>query len=249
MRRFIFALMAAFFLAVAVLGGQNGKNECGEIRRPEVSLAGTKAALCWANYRAELEGVPQVRSAEARRQMIDSGELLNLSLVPHIRVNRYQLSDAEPDKRHLYGWALERLGRIAADYHGAFGKELLLNSAHRTEAEQLALLARQMVILRGKPNWVRVNVNAAGISGPDASPHLRPATVDIARTDGIPWSLKPIPAAEDAFLKRRFLSAEAEDCLEATLEVGQAVYHVTFYKTCGAGLKALVAMGKGGQIK
>lgn len=238
--RLVLALVVALFIFAVALGGQSKSNdECVAIRRPEVSLVGTKQALCWANWRSELEGIPQVRSARVRRQMIESGELLNLATVPHIRINPHQLREDESDKRYLYGWAMERLAQLAADYFGRFGKEILINSAHRTEEEQLALFSRERVIIRGKPRWVPVNGNAADVFGPMASLHLRPVTVDIARTDGIPGSLKPLPRAEDAFLGERFLRAEAEDCLEATIEFNQAVYHVAFYRTCGAGLKAI----------
>jgi hypothetical protein len=209
-----------------------------------VSLVGSRQALCWANWRADLEGILQVRSAEERRRLINAGELLNLALVPHLRVNPHQLREDEPGKRHLYGWALERLAKLAADYYAAFGKELLLNSAHRTEEEQLALLARERVILGGRPRLVPVNSNAADVWGPRASLHLRPITVDIARTDGIPGSLKPISRSEDRALARWLLEGERKDCLEATLESVQAVYHVTFYKACGAGLKAAASLRK-----
>lgn len=224
--RFFAVFGVVFVLASAPAYAQGFGDECTPIVRPEPSLAGTNESLCWANWRSELEGVPQIRTAEERSRMIKSGELLNLATVPHVRVNSHQLREDEFDKRHLYGWALERLADLAARYFGGFGKELLLNSAHRTVEEQLALMARS-------------NGNAVDVLGPKASPHMRPVTVDIARTDGIPGSLILIPRRERTAIERWLLQEERKDCLEATREKNQAVYHVTFFRVCGLGIATI----------
>lgn len=190
--------------------------------RPPVTLAGSDWSQRWQNWRADLEGVPAILSLAERTALIQSGELVPISAIPHVRTDP-RLKPAE--KAHLWWWAAERLGLMASEFEAKFGRSLQVNSAHRTLPEQAALRKTTRVRVGDKWRDVPMNANAADLEGPKASLHLRGSAVDLSRIT--------LKKAEQEFLEELMLAEEERGCADGTREgVAQSVYHITFFPTC-----------------
>lgn len=226
MRRALFCLVCMLALMVVVVHSQPQSllPVLQVMGKPDVSLAGSPQSRLWQNQRADWASLGRIENEKERLAMIKSGELVAVIPTGSIRID----PRLEKRKRFLRPFALEKLKQIADEFKERTGLALTVNSASRTVAEQNSLARLVAVRVKGRTIKVPRNGNAAPVDGPDSSAHIRGATVDLAR--------KKLTPEQDLLLGMILMRLELDDCLEATREIYQAVFHVTFFPSCGAEL-------------
>ena len=164
------------------------------------SLLGSKESLRKQNDVANRLSLPRA-TEKSLEKLKEDGSLvpIPLSVVVDERVRE--------DLRFVRPEVSKYLEAMGVDFINTFGRQLKVNSAVRT--------------LEYHKNLLRVNTNAAAISGDRATTHTTGATVDIGK--------KGMSNEELEWLRKRLLFLESRDYVEATEEWTQLVFHVMVF--------------------
>lgn len=165
------------------------------------SLVGTTLSQHKQNERAEADGLPQVKDDKELTKLKEMSVLVKIPRTVRI----------DPKLEEKWRWCLPHtsyfLGDIGLEFEEIFKKKLQVNSAVRTAVRQKELML--------------TNNNAVPTTGPRRSSHLTGATVDIAKIG--------LSKIELEWMRKKLLSLESEDRLEATEENDQLVFHVMVF--------------------
>ena len=168
-------------------------------------LRGSHAILVHQNEMADRDGLNRVR---------DQADLLRLrrekKLVP-IPVSRDLSVDARlpADRRYSRPWTADFLTGMADSYYARFHTPLRVDSAVRTIATQEHLL--------------RINGNAAPITGDTASPHLTGEAVDIGK--------RGLTRVQIAWMRAYLIPFIHQGKIDVEEEFQQACFHISVYKS------------------
>lgn len=173
------------------------------------SLVGSPNSQLKQNVRAEIDGLPVIRDDA---DLLIHKEIGTLVPIP-------KMVKIDPRLNEKWHWCTQDtaffLGDLELEFIEAFGRPFQVNSAVRTAK-------RQIEIARGDKVFPP-NGNTASVSGPKKSSHLTGATVDIAKVG--------LTKAELDWLRKKLLTLEAEDRIEATEEQDQQVFHVMVFRS------------------
>jgi hypothetical protein len=168
-------------------------------------IRGTRESLVHQNIMVGQDQLERIQDETQLVDLISHQALIDLPEDETILVNA-----ALPlDRRYCRPWTRSFLATFAEDHFEQFHRPLLVTSAVRTVTVQQQLR--------------RWNVNAAGLEGDTASPHLTGAAVDVAK--------QGMTRAELRWARQYLLNLVNEGTLDAEEEFLQPVFHITVYKS------------------
>ena len=126
-------------------------------------MKGTHDILVHQNLMADSAGLERIQDDEDLERMRSQHLLVALADSRSLEVN----SSLPLNRRYARPWTARFAADTASQFYARFHQPLRLNSAVRTVAYQLRLQ--------------RVNGNAAGIDGENASPHLTGQAIDLGK--------------------------------------------------------------------
>lgn len=178
-------------------------------------MYGSRASLLRQNRRADKEDLSRIRNRTELAKFIQAKLLVPLPSSRALRIDPRLNSH----RRYCRPWTAKFLKDFAAAHYARFHSPIQVNSAVRTESFQEHLL--------------RVNANAAPVSGDIASPHLTGEAVDIAK--------KGLSRLEIGWMRAYLSHLQKEHKIDVEEEFYQACFHISVYKsyTAGAPKKSL----------
>jgi hypothetical protein len=179
-----------------------------ELPAREASLRGSHASLVRQREMAEEYGLPAVRDAAHREELIRAGVLLPIPTNDLFNID----PRLKPEKRFLLRFVIQFLHDLMLEARKAgFDIRHQMNSALRTVVQQRGL--------KTEGNW-----NAAAV---ELAAHTRGTTFDLARFVLVGEKQVWYPAAYTKWLERRLLELEEAGLIEFSREEVQRVYHIT----------------------
>ena len=167
-------------------------------------LRGSHDVLVHQNQMADQDGLSRIENdteldhLRVRRLLVDFPESNSLHINPELPENR----------RCARPWAVKFATEMARAYYARFHEALQVTSAVRTVAYQLRL--------------ERVNGNAAGVDGADASPHLTGQAVDFGK--------RGMSQAQLAWMRSYLLPLMQSGKIDVEEEFHQACFHISVYR-------------------
>lgn len=168
-------------------------------------IRGTHESLVHQNIMVGEDQLERIQDEAQLDDLISHQALIELPQDETIFVN----SALPLDRRYCRPWTHSFLKSFAEDHYEQFHKPLMVTSAVRT-----------VVVQQQLRRW---NVNAAGLEGDTASPHLTGAAVDVAK--------QGMTRAELIWARQYLLKRVNEGTLDAEEEFLQPVFHITVYKS------------------
>jgi len=180
------------------------------IRKPKVSLRGSKRVAIDQNRQADKEGLARIADEKELQRFIKAGILVPLPENLVIRVDKR----LDPKYRYVRPQVRNFLNDMGKSHLLTFPtkRPLQINSGVRT--------AERQETLRGKGNW-----NAAPTKGPTRSSHLTGSTVDIAKNT--------LSESEVAWLRDFLRQKKGAGQIQAIEEHVQPVFHVMVFRDYG----------------
>jgi hypothetical protein len=168
-------------------------------------IRGTHESLVHQNIMVGQDQLERIQDDMQLVDLVTHQALIELPQDGTILVN----SALPVERRYCRPWTRSFLLSFAQDHFQQFHRPLLVTSAVRTVTVQQQLR--------------RWNVNAAGLEGDTASPHLTGAAVDITK--------QGMTRAELKWARQYLLNLVNEGTLDAEEEFLEPVFHVTVYKS------------------
>lgn len=172
-------------------------------------LRGSRELLLRQNERATQEGLTSIADEGQLRALLRDGELVSIPMNRGLRVDN-RLDSA---RRYCRPWTARFLLALGTAHYARFHTPLQINSAVRTVDYQRRLL--------------RVNGNAAAISGETRSPHLTGAAIDIGK--------KGLSLPEIGWVRAYLLPLEQSGKIDVEEEFEQACFHISVYQSFTTG--------------
>jgi hypothetical protein len=168
-------------------------------------MKGTHEILVHQNVMADSEGLSRIQDDDDLDRMRAAKLLL-----PIAESNALDVNDALPlNRRYARPWTVHFVNDTARAFYARFHQALRLNSAVRTVAYQLRLQ--------------RVNGNAAGIDGEDASPHLTGQAIDFGKHG--------MTAQQIAWMRAYLTPLMSAGRIDVEEEFQQACFHISVYRS------------------
>jgi hypothetical protein len=168
-------------------------------------LRGSHEILLHQNEMADRDGLDRVRDDADLLDLRREKKLVAIPESDALTVD-YRLPE---NRRYSRPWTAAFLAVLAHDYYSSFHTPLQVDSAVRTVAVQQHL--------------VRVNGNAAPISGDTASPHLTGQAVDIAKGG--------LSRIQIAWIRTYLQPLIDQGKIDVEEEFQQACFHISVYKS------------------
>lgn len=172
-------------------------------------LRGSREVLIHQNTMADNDGLERIENDAQLNRLRATGQLIDLPAGPGLRVN----DNLPLNRRSARPWTALFTQDIARDYYARFHQPLWVTSAVRTVAFQSRL--------------IRVNGNAAGLSGDFASPHLTGQAVDFGK--------RGMTAAQLAWMRSYLLPLIQSGKIDVEEEFQQACFHISVYRRYAGG--------------
>jgi hypothetical protein len=192
-----------------VIGHQRFYTSIGSIHESiqSVPLYGSHEVLVHQNEMAKAEGLEQIKDDKELQHLVAIGALVPVPSSKNLVVDKR----LPANRRYCRPWVAIFLTDVADAYYTEFDRPIVVDSAVRTIKVQRHLL--------------RINGNAAAISGDAASPHLTGISVDINKRNF---------SKEELAWMREYLIV---DCLNGTIDVEeefhQLCFHISVYQQYG----------------
>jgi len=167
------------------------------------SLQGSKQSLIKQNTTADKEGLTRITDSIQLEFFVKMKLLVPLREDSTLRID----SLLQIEHRYVRPITALFLDNLSIDYYKKFLVPFKVSSAVRTIASQNELR--------------KTNTNAAPSTGPMSSSHTTGATIDISH-------LYMTDEQKD-WIRDRLLYYEAKNCIEATEENSQAVFHIMVF--------------------
>ncbi len=172
-------------------------------------LRGSREVLIHQNTMADNDGLERIENDAQLNRLRSTGQIVDLPVSLSLRVN-----DNLPfNRRSARPWTALFTQDIARDYYARFHQPLWVTSAVRTVAFQSRL--------------IRVNGNAAGLSGDFASPHLTGQAIDFGK--------RGMTAAQLAWMRSYLLPLIQSGKIDVEEEFQQACFHISVYRRYAGG--------------
>jgi len=168
-------------------------------------MRGSHAILVRQNRRNDAEDLSRIQNKSQLVAMKDAGYLVDLPESRELAVAR----DVPDVRSCARPWTVKFLENLAHAHYVRFHRPLKVTSAARTVDFQRRLM--------------RVNGNAAPVTGMIASPHLSGAAVDISK--------KGLSLSELAWMRAYLLPLQEEGKLDVEEEFYQACFHINVYES------------------
>jgi hypothetical protein len=169
----------------------------------KASLLGSKQSLQKQNTIANREGLTRITDS------IQLEFFVKMQLLVPIREDNTLRIDSLLPCKHRYVRPITALflGDLSINYYKKFLISIKVSSAVRTIESQKELC--------------KINQNAAPATGPMSSTHTTGATIDISYID--------MTDEQKKWVRDYLLYYEAQNCIEATEEKSQAVFHIMVF--------------------
>jgi uncharacterized protein YcbK (DUF882 family) len=169
------------------------------------SLRGSHASQKKQNKEADREKLTRIETDAQLQKFKQAGLLVQLPQNEAVQID----DRLEQKWRWCRPWTAIFLRDLGKSYFAEFHESLQVNSAVRTIEYQQQLH--------------KYNGNAAGTTGDRQSSHPTGATIDIAKKELNHEQLK--------WMRKRLLSFEKQNVIEATEEKKQSVFHIMVFNT------------------
>ncbi len=176
-------------------------------------LRGSRDVLVHQNTMANLDGLERISDDAQLDRLRSTRHLIDLPVSSSLRVN----DDLPSNRRCARPWTALFAQDIARDFYARFHGPLWVTSAVRTVNFQARLL--------------RVNGNAAGLSGDFASPHLTGQAIDFGK--------RGMTAAQLAWMRSYLLPLIQSGKIDVEEEFQQACFHISVYRRYAGGRHVL----------
>ena len=176
-------------------------------------LRGTREILIHQNTMADNDGLERISNDAELDRLRAAHQLLDLPIGNSLHVNE----NLPPNRRCARPWTALFTQDIARDFYARFHGPLWVTSAVRTVAFQSRLL--------------RVNGNAAGLSGDFASPHLTGQAIDFGKGG--------MTAAQIAWMRSYLLPLIQSGKIDVEEEFQQACFHISVYRRYAGGRRVV----------
>lgn len=197
MSKTFFVLSAIFLFAVSA-----------EAAAERGSLRGGRASQARQNEMADARGLSRLKDRAELKRFIKAGLLVPVRGNESYAISKH-LGSQDPGHESLYRharpWAKAFLDDVLGEGHGRFGEEFRVTSLVRTREYQRRLGKKNRNAIVGDAGWRR-------------SAHLTGSAVDISYLDLSPEAKR--------WLSKRLTELERKGLVEATMEHGQACFHV-----------------------
>jgi hypothetical protein len=167
-------------------------------------MRGSRASLLRQNERDAAEGLVRIQNQAQLMELEQDKKLVPLPASVALVVN----PKMRKDRRYCRPWTAKFLADLARVHYERFHRPLQVNSAVRPASYQRRLM--------------RINANAAPVTGPIASPHETGAAVDIGKR-GMTWS-------EVLWMRDYLLPLQTEGKIDVEEEFYEACFHITVYR-------------------
>jgi len=169
-----------------------------------IPLYGSHEVLLHQNEMARLAGLEQIKDDKELKHLVEIGALVPIPTSQYLAVDKR----LPKDRRYCRPWVAKFLTDISFSYYREFERPLVVDSAVRTVKVQRHLL--------------RINRNAAAISGDAASPHLTGIAVDINKHNF---------SGEELAWMRNYLTFDGlVNHLDVEEEFHQLCFHISVYQ-------------------
>ncbi|MFP5229151.1 MAG: DUF5715 family protein [Acidobacteriota bacterium] len=168
-------------------------------------MRGSRASLLRQNQRDAAEGLVRIQNQAQLLQLEHTGKLVPLPVSAALQVNPHMRAD----RRYCRPWTAKFLAELARVHYERFHKPLQVTSAVRPASYQRELM--------------RINGNAAPVTGPIASPHESGAAIDIGKK-GMSWS-------EILWMRDYLLPLQTEGKIDVEEEFYESCFHIDVYNT------------------
>lgn len=172
-------------------------------------LRGSREVLVHQNTMADNDGLERIANDAQLNHLRATGQLVDLPAGASLRVN----DNLPYNRRTARPWTALFTKDISRDFYNRFHQPLWVTSAVRTVAFQSRL--------------IRVNGNAAGLSGDFASPHLTGQAVDFGKHG--------MNAAQLAWMRSYLLPLIQSGKIDVEEEFQQACFHISVYRRYAGG--------------
>lgn len=179
-------------------------------------LRGSREILVHQNTMADNDGLERISNDAELDRLRAAHQLLDLPVGNSLHVNE----NLPGNRRCARPWTALFTQDIARDFYARFHSPLWVTSAVRTVAFQSRLL--------------RVNGNAAGLSGDFASPHLTGQAIDFGK--------RGMTAAQLAWMRSYLLPLIQSGKIDVEEEFQQACFHISVYRRYAGGRRVVVDM-------
>jgi len=168
-------------------------------------LVGSRESLVRQNERTEADGLARIEDDAQLNGLRREKALVAVPVSASLHINE----GLPVNRRYTRPWTAKFLTDLARAHYARFRRSVQVNSAVRTVEYQRHLM--------------EVNGNAAPADGDIASPHLRGATVDIAK--------KGLSESEIAWMRGYLYPLQMAGKLDVEEEFYQSCFHITVYKS------------------
>lgn len=176
-------------------------------------LRGSREILVHQNTMADNDGLERISDDLQLDRLRAAHQLLDLPVGNSLHVNE----NLPLNRRCARPWTALFAQDIARDFYARFHSPLWVTSAVRTVAFQSRLL--------------RVNGNAAGLSGDFASPHLTGQAIDFGKGG--------MTAAQIAWMRSYLLPLIQSGKIDVEEEFHQACFHISVYRRYAGGRRVV----------
>ena len=184
------------------------KNDMSDFSRLlSVPLRGSHEVLLHQNEMAKEEGLEQIKDDTELQQLVNAGKLVPIPTSQYLAVDKRLPSN----RRYCRPWVADFLSDVSESYFNRFDRPLIVDSAVRTVKVQKHLL--------------RINRNAAAISGDAASPHLVGIAVDINKRN--------FSKEELAWMRNYLMMVGLTGTIDVEEEFHQKCFHLSIYDQYG----------------
>ncbi len=177
------------------------------------ALRGSRENLIHQNFMADSDGLERISNDTQLNHLRATHQLIDLPAGPGLRIN----DNLPYNRRCARPWTALFVQDLSRDFYARFHQPLWLTSAVRTVAFQSHL--------------IRVNGNAAGLSGDFASPHLTGQAIDFGK--------RGMSAAELAWMRSYLLPLIESGKIDVEEEFQQACFHISVYRRYAGGRRVL----------
>jgi hypothetical protein len=169
-----------------------------------IPLYGSHEVLLHQNEMAKKEGLEQIKNDKELKHLVDIGSLVPIPISQKLLVDKR----LPINRRYCRPWTAQFLSDISVSYYQKFKKPLVVDSAVRPVSVQKQL--------------IRINHNAAAITGEAASPHMTGISVDISKHN--------FSKEELEWMRNYLLLDGLQNFLDVEEEFRQRCFHISVYK-------------------